>query len=159
MPHIAAFRRSSTLTLLIAPRGLDGDFLEKLISTGLKRGFLCFFPTSPWKDVSMSPCSGGGSSNSYMGSWWWWAEGCLLPCSTGGMLFSSLGHASLHRPEELQRVVCNLFFSHRSEIPQRDKPGCVMHGRLRAIIRTFLSCCCKTTLCSVNLLEDIYCLN
>lgn len=147
------------LILLIVPRGSNGDFLEKLISAIAHVVFPVFSSPLPGRMSLCLSCSGGGTCNTCMRRWWWWAEACLLSSSTGGVLLSSTGHASFRRPGVATKGCVQFVFLMQIWDPQHDKPGHVIHGRLRALLSTFLSCCCKTSFCSMNLLEDIYCLN
>lgn len=144
------------LILLIVPRGSDGDFLEKLISAASRVVFPVFSSPLPGRMSLCLSCSGGGSCNISMRRRWWWAEGCLLSSSTGGMLLSSIGHASFRRPGVATKGCVQSVFLMQMWDPQHDKPGCVIHGRLRALLSTFLSCCCKTSFCSLWIFWKIF---
>lgn len=113
------------LTLLIAPRGSAGDFLEMLKSTGFMCGFPCCILTSPWTDFSAALVKVAAIREETMAMCW--AFSPFL--SQRRRPFSSVDHASLRRPAEAAKGCVQSVFLTQIWDQQRDKPGCVRHTR------------------------------
>lgn len=150
MNHVAVFRRSSTTHIVVSTQRVSWGLLGNVNFNRSHAWFCLLFPPS-------LGCLSKRRQQERMKRWWGWVESFLLSHSQR-MSFSSIDHAAFTGLEKL-RVVCNLFFSRRSGINSVTNLAVSdIHGRLRALISIFLSCHWKTNLCSVHLLEDIYCL-
>lgn len=156
MPRITAFRRSSVINIIDSTQRVSWRLFGNVNLNGSHVGFSLVFPR-----LSLEGClarTGECTGNT------WGGDGHRLrvfsfPLPEKDTVLQRKTTRAFVGLEKLRRVVCNLFFSRRSEINSVTNLAVLdIHGRLRALISIFLSCHCKTSLCSVNLLEDIYCL-